>query len=143
MENLYHIKRTVKGAVLIMALLLLILLSLLGLSAVELGLMQSKMQKNLDTKNISLQRAESGLVMAESALSKGNKAGQQNERWSYIIVPLDIGPDKESYNITATGIAGSSRTVLQVTDMLESVPQVDGKKIIKQYRLVWNELTGE
>lgn len=132
---------SLRGAVLMMTLLLLILFSLLGLSAVEFSLMQNKMQQNLAAKNLSFQRAETGLRMAEIALSQGKRAEEQTEFWFYNITPRDLklGLDKEGYKITATGVAGLSKTILAATDVLESIQQPDGKKIIKQYRLAWNE----
>ena len=143
MENLYYLKRKkLNGAVLVMALLLLTVLSLLALSAMELGLMQNKMQKNLDAKIISLQNAESGLIAAETALRQGDKSKQKNERWSYTITAIAL-PEKTTYKIIAIGYAGVSQTVLEVRDVLESETQQDGSKIIKQTRLMWNELNND
>lgn len=133
--------RPQQGAILMMTLILLILFSLLGISALEFSLLQNKMQQNLAAKTLSFQRAETGMRIAEIALYQGKRAGQQTEFWSYSIMPRDLklGLNTASYKITVTGMAGLSKTILEVTDVLESIEQSDGKKIIKQYRLVWNE----
>lgn len=131
-----RLKRDVQqGMALLMSLVFMLLLSLIGVSSMQNATLQEKMAGSVMQRNQSFQRAEAALRVGEHGiqggaqcagtadcpvpvLSGGNGDGEGAYEVDVIgathdVVNLPAGTPATLYRVTAVGVSGHSRTVLE------------------------------